>query len=152
MSEEAITNIFNVCIIYIMSAGGESKGAREVKVLTWNMCFGCMDPNEARFDASAKAIAQECVELASSEDSCLGRAKRILATAFKRNYDFIALQEEVNIHTATDVMPQGYSSVTNSMTLDPTGLVVESNPKTHRYKRVYTSNITTIFNSNRYTC
>jgi len=113
---------------------GGSKVEGQIKVLTWNMCFGCMDTNEYKHDRSATAIATECFEQKDT-DNCLVRANKILDEAKKQNYDFIALQEEVNISNV-GCSPK-YCCVTNNMSLKGV-------------PREFTSNLTTLFDKTKY--
>ena len=67
-----------------------------IKVLSWNICFGCMYSNEKSImDTTAFKLANTCREIndKKNENVCLINVANFIA---KHTYDFICLQEATN--------------------------------------------------------
>jgi hypothetical protein len=73
-----------------------SNNIMDIKLLSWNICFGCMYANEkSKYDGSARGIAEYCKEQKEKTGVhiCLDNISDYI---IKYNYDFICLQEATN--------------------------------------------------------
>jgi broad specificity phosphatase PhoE/endonuclease/exonuclease/phosphatase family metal-dependent hydrolase len=67
-----------------------------IRVLTWNICWGCMSANEtSKFDKTAIILSNKCfdIQTITGNNQCLNN---IINTIKDRSFDFISLQEATN--------------------------------------------------------
>lgn len=71
---------------------------KEIRVLTWNICYGCMTNNPE--DRTARQLAERCKTLSKKTKkpfACLDNVIQTIQDASRdRTFDFIALQEASN--------------------------------------------------------
>jgi endonuclease/exonuclease/phosphatase family metal-dependent hydrolase len=97
----------------------------DIKIFSWNMCFGCMLQGENGWEGDTTALAQakECFEEKNINhyDTCRGRAQLILTEVMYNKYDIIALQEATksdeivsNIENFTDTYDTYHTILKNN--------------------------------------
>ena len=60
-----------------------------IKIYSWNICFGCMEPSIAHLDKTSQTLAREC----EKKNNCI---ENVIKQLSKYKYDFIGLQEATN--------------------------------------------------------
>lgn len=120
--------------------------AKRIRVLTWNICWGCMEGDQADATGMRNDIGENCVKdigvtgptapngLGNKITVCTQNMGNAMNSFFKSigGYDFIALQEASNI---------GYLNFSADMKLVEYGVplpaVIDKGPKTGETKRAW---------------